>query len=282
MNHSRKINSHLSDNPLISDFINKFGSISLSELNQKADMLERIDNKYILDALELSKCGAALSDSFDILEIDWLKDFTYETTYFDTPEHLCYFEHQREKRLIFKVRTRSYLDSSETYLELKLEDRRERTIKKRLKYAPDQSQILTEEAYAFIQKHFKNYYKRDFSYTLSPSLTMRYQRITLVAKEWGERLTIDFGLDFSSLISHSEYHAPPEFIIIEAKSSHGHGIADKIFRNEKHRSTGCSKFCLSKILTWDVKKANRFLPILRKYFSHSLPPYLCSQFNKVH
>jgi hypothetical protein len=70
MNHSRKINSHLSDNPLISDFINKFGSISLSELNQKADMLERIDNKYILDALELSKCGAALSDSFDILEID--------------------------------------------------------------------------------------------------------------------------------------------------------------------------------------------------------------------
>lgn len=280
MNHSRKIVTP-SQGSDITLFTNIFEPISLVELNEKADMLERIDNKYILNAEELSKCGNALKESFDILEINGLRSFTYETTYFDTPEHLCYFEHQREKRLIFKVRTRSYIDSGETYLELKLEDRRERTIKKRLKYIPENSKQLTDEAYAFIQKHYKNYYKKDFLYSLIPSLTMTYKRITLVAKEWGERLTIDFALHFSSFIWNGQYHAPSDFIIIEAKSSHGHGIADKIFRSEKHRSTGCSKFCLSKILTGDVKKANRFLPILRKHFAHSLPSYLRSQYHKV-
>ena len=57
--------------------LSRFTPISLQALNAKAEMLERIDNKYIMPAAKLARALTALTDGFDILEIEGKRAFTY-------------------------------------------------------------------------------------------------------------------------------------------------------------------------------------------------------------
>ena len=63
-----------------------FAPISLEELNSKAEMMSRIDNKYVVDRWALERILPALLEEFDILEIDDRRAFTYDTRYFDDPD----------------------------------------------------------------------------------------------------------------------------------------------------------------------------------------------------
>lgn len=54
-----------------------FTSISLDQLNAKASMLVRLDNKYILDGPAMRDAIVRFSEAFDILEIDGLRHFTH-------------------------------------------------------------------------------------------------------------------------------------------------------------------------------------------------------------
>ncbi|HET7267280.1 MAG TPA: VTC domain-containing protein, partial [Oleiagrimonas sp.] len=73
--------------------VEPFRSISLAELNAKADMLQRRDNKYVVSGRVLEQAMDELAQYFDILEIDGKRDFTYDTCYFDDAEHSSYFNH---------------------------------------------------------------------------------------------------------------------------------------------------------------------------------------------
>jgi VTC domain len=95
----------------ITSFLEHFAPITLIELNKKAAMLERMEQKYILSKKDLSELAIPLAASFDILEIDHIRDFLYETVYFDTIDHRCFREHQQGKRIRFKARTRKYVDA---------------------------------------------------------------------------------------------------------------------------------------------------------------------------
>ncbi len=254
----------------LDSFISYFQPISLAELNTKARMLERLENKYILSREDLYTSLDALLEEFDILEIDGLRDFTYETIYFDSTDHICYTDHHRNKRLRFKVRTRKYIDADTSYLEMKLESRGNRLIKKRYNCGNIYHGIMTDEAKIFVQKEYLHHYKKEFPYSLVPSLMMSYQRITLVAKVGGERLTIDHDIHMSRADGSQSNAVPSDCIIIEVKSRHGHGIADAIFRRHNRRPLPCSKFCLGTIMNGHAHRVNLFLPILKKYFPDTL------------
>jgi hypothetical protein len=92
---------------------------------------------------------------------------------------------------------------------------------------------------------------------------MEYRRITLVAKEGGERMTIDTSLRFDA--NGVVRAVRPDMFIIETKSARGNGIADKILRGlHLHPTKSCSKYCIGMASTGAVARQNRFLPALRR------------------
>ena len=242
--------------------LSTFGTISLDGLNAKAAMLERLDNKYIVPADRLLPAFQRFSELFDVLEIGGKRAFTYATDYFDDPATQAYHDHHQGRRKRCKVRIRNYVDAGFSYLEVKLKDIRDATVKKRLKLArPTRS--LCDESLAFIDACHADMYGMPLGRDLIPVIGMEYERITLVAREGGERMTIDTRLSFRA--ANAERQAAPDMFILETKSARGNGIADKILRGEHlHPTKNCSKYCIGMAALGMVERHNRFLPALRK------------------
>jgi hypothetical protein len=240
-----------------------FQPLGLDALNAKAAMLERLDNKYVVRAPVLAAAADAFAAHFDVLEIDGRRAFTYETCYFDDPERRSYFDHHQGRRQRIKVRVRRYVEAGLCFLEVKLKDKRGSTVKKRMPYDPAKADLLDEEAMAHVRRCHESLYGRPFERELEPVLRMRYRRTTLVAREGGERMTVDSDIRF--LAGPDAFGPPPGVFIVETKSAHGHGLADAILRrHHQHPTDGCSKYCVGMGATGAVQKINRFRPAMRK------------------
>lgn len=240
-----------------------FAPISLEALNAKAAMLSRIDNKYVLDKPALMAAMPALSQYFEVLEIEGNRAFTYATRYFDTPSFEAYYEHHQGLRKGFKVRVRRYMDAGLCYLELKVKGQRGMTEKHRMPYEVADLGALTPEAKAFVSTVYSGHYGKPFLYDLHRALDIQYRRITLVAKEGGERMTIDTDLRFAFNGQRMELGC--ERFIVETKSALGRGFADRVLQRSGNRSTKkCSKYCIGTAALGLVSRHNRFLPTMRK------------------
>ena len=243
-----------------------FQSIGLEQLNAKADMLERRDNKYVVSASVLERAMDALAEYFDILEIDGKRDFAYDTCYFDDADHSAYFDHHQGRRIRCKVRMRKYVDAGLCFVEVKLKHVRGMTIKERLQRPVEMHGTFDDEAQRFVESCFRNLYQREFGRTLQPALRMRYQRVTLVAKQGGERMTVDIGMAFEGLEgSKGVRTVDAGTFLVETKSGNANGIADKILRSlHQHPTNSCSKYCIAAVALDRVHKFNKFLVPLRK------------------
>jgi len=243
--------------------VNPFSPVGLKQLNSKAAMLERLDNKYVVRETVLRQAVAELASHFDILEIGGKRSFIYETYYFDDDKNTSYFDHHQGRRQRFKVRVRKYTDAQICFVEIKLKDKRGITVKKRMDYTVEKYGVLDERAWTHIHSAYRDLYGRDFGYALMPAIEVRYQRVTLVAKDGGERMTIDFGLSFSG--NNRSHSIDENTFVVETKSANGNGIADKILRGlHQHPTKRCSKYCVGMAVLQQVQKHNKFLPALRK------------------
>jgi hypothetical protein len=246
----------------IASSLSTFGTISLEGLNSKAAMLERLDNKYIVPADRLLPAFARFAELFDVLEMSGKRAFTYATDYFDDQGAQGYHDHHQGRRKRCKVRIRNYVDAGFSYLEVKLKDTRDATVKKRLKLAHP-SRHLCDESLAFIDACHSEMYGTPLGRHLMPVIGMDYERITLGAREGGERMTIDTRIVFHA--DNGDCEAAPDVFILETKSARGNGIADKILRAAHlHPTKNCSKYCVGMAALGLVSRHNRFLPALRK------------------
>jgi hypothetical protein len=237
--------------------------IGLDTLNQRAAMMSRIDNKYVVPAERLQSIVPDLAARFDILEIDRRRAFTYATRYYDDADRSAYYEHHKGIRKGFKVRVRRYLEAGLCYLEVKVKGQRGMTEKYRMPYDPAALGWLTPEAATFAADTYEGQYGKPFGYALEPSLDVQYRRITLVAKDGGERMTIDTDLRFAS--GESRRNTGQRVFIVETKSTNGRGLADKMLRRVHERPTRkCSKYCIGMAALGQVSRWNRFLPAMRK------------------
>ena len=248
-----------------------FDPVSLADLNENAAMLSRIDNKYVLRRHHLSAMIPALADRFDILAIDHLRVFTYDTRYFDDAERSAYYEHHQGVRQGFKVRVRRYMDSDLCFLEVKVKGQRGMTEKFRLPYDPSALHQLSPDACAYASATYAEQYGKPFRYQLAPSLDVRYRRITLVARTGGERMTIDTDLHFSTPTA--TLATGTAVFIVETKSANGRGFADLLLRAAHERPTRrCSKYCIGMAALGEVSRYNHFLPAMRKLGMLSAEP----------
>jgi VTC domain len=249
-----------------------FAPISLDALNAKAAMLERLDNKYVVRGPVLRRALPRLAEAFDVLEIDARRDFVYETCYFDDPERRSFHDHQQGRRQRMKVRVRRYVDAALCFVEVKLKDKRGVTIKKRLRCDPSSFGTLDEAGRAHVESAYRDLYGREFDQPLEPVLWMSYSRTTLVAKEGGERMTIDSGIRFDG--AGAGQATDDDVFIVETKSSNGNGLADRVLRGlHQHPTNGCSKYCVGMSVTGAVARFNRFLPALRKLGAMPRPAF---------
>lgn len=246
----------------ISEGLTRFAPLGLAALNEKAAMLERLDNKYIVPEARMKVAILAFADLFDVLEIEGQRAFTYATRYFDDSARRAYFDHHQGRRKRCKVRVRHYLDARFSYLEVKLKDIRDVTVKKRLP-VPFLSEVLDDRAAEFVRTCYRDQYGEGFGAALEPVVAMEYRRITLVAKAGGERMTIDTDLAFGT--DRGVPVVAPGMFIVETKSAKGNGIADAILRGLHLHPTGrCSKYCVAMAALGEVARHNRFLPALRR------------------
>jgi VTC domain len=241
----------------------QFQAISLDDLNYGSAMLTRLDNKYLVHHQVLQAALQDFAKHFDILEINKNRLFTYESCYFDDANLRCYFDHHQGRRQRIKIRTRKYVESDLCFVEIKLKNSRGITIKKRLAYPVNQFGELNSTALAYIDEQHFELYGRGFSNVLQPTLRMSYERATLVAKQGGERVTIDRQIRFNH--ESQTYATNDDIVVIETKSKNGNGIADALLRKlHQHPSNKCSKYCVGMCITQQVNRFNNFMPTLRK------------------
>ena len=98
---------------------------------------------------------------------------------------------------------------------------------------------------------------------LSILSTVEFKRITLVARDGGERMTLDTDLVFTS--ARGTMRCGTDVFILETKSAVGRGFADLCLRRVHERPMQkCSKYCLGMAALGEVDRFNLFLPTMRK------------------
>jgi len=221
--------------------LDRFGGIGLVELDERAKLHERTDQKYVVPERTLDAALDELADDFDILDIAGRRSFVYDSVYFDGPGLPSFVHHRQGRRLRFKVRIRNYVDAGASFLEVKLKGKRRATVKRRLPLGA--SGQLDAAGLAFVAGAYATLYGRDFECELAPSVRVRYQRTTLVARRGGERITIDREVAFEGVAG--LVAADGGVAIVETKSHNGRGLADQVLRRLHQRPVAhCSKYCV--------------------------------------
>jgi VTC domain len=253
----------------VPDF-SRWSSISLADLNKRAALLDRAESKYVFASVTFESVLQLLRPDFEVLVINGLSTFTYDTTYYDTTDMLLYRQHAQGKRLRLKVRSRHYVDNRLCYFELKLKGQRDRTIKLRQPYRVEDMNVITKDAAMYVNECVETTYGQQFTQQLKPALGMRFHRVTLVGTRRPERMTIDFGLQFAKS-NGPVVEAPSSTLIVEVKSPDGRGRADEIFRASGARPDTCSKYCVGLNMARDDLSYNAFNRTLRTHFAWSPP-----------
>jgi hypothetical protein len=241
-----------------------FAPITLVDLNLAAALQRRIDHKYIVHASRFAEIARALEPTHRVLEIEGRRTFRYWTMYFDSESLSSYRGHIQRRRRRFKCRCRHYVDSGRFTFEVKLKGHRGTTVKKQMGYAAEDARAVTAEARAFVGETLREAYGYDLDEPLLPVLSTEYSRTTLASREDGERVTCDFDLRFSTPAG-DRFQIRPEFLIVESKSLHGAGVADRVLRAEGSRPTPMSKYVLGITLT-ESGRGNDFRRLLKRHF----------------
>lgn len=232
------------------NLISKHESISLKQMSDYK-LLNRVDTKFICNIQLLPEIIKQSIEQFKVQEINGSRVSQYESLYFDTPEFKSYFDHHQGKRLRYKIRFRKYIDTGDSFLEIKKKQSYTRTDKRRSAF--EITSNMNNDHFKFINKHIA------IPETgLQPTIWTLFNRTTLVGKNHLERVTIDTDVkfkDFNSKLVHL-----PNAAIIEVKRQKSSDLSPfiHILKNLGLRSFGISKYILGNISLYPQIKHNRF------------------------
>src|SRR5829696_3687907 len=128
------------------DLFTDLSAVALDEMNDRAALQRRTDNKYVVALDDLAGLVDDLADTHEALEIDGERVFDYESTYFDTPSLRCFHDHVRDRRPRFKARTRCYIATGDCYFEVKVKREDGETLKRSIDYEPDERATIRPPA----------------------------------------------------------------------------------------------------------------------------------------
>jgi hypothetical protein len=231
----------------INKVLEQFQPITLEEMDS-VKLMNRFDTKYFFNVNLITKILDVASHHYRVLEISSMRQFLYQTTYFDTPELLLYHEHQNGKLNRFKIRQRRYDCTGTEFFEIKFRTNKGQTLKSRIindsvDYLNDQTDVFLKQSTPYSIINLQKAIKNDFI------------RITLVDYNLIERVTIDFNVSFSNSNGSIEF---PHLGIVEAKqgSHSGKSHIVQIMKDLKIRPSSISKYCLGVASLYNGVKSN--------------------------
>jgi hypothetical protein len=245
--------------------------IALDELVERAGLQTRIDRKYLLPLAAAEQVVAGLAGSARVLEIGGRRDFGYASLYFDTPELTSYHLAARGRRRRFKVRRRTYLDTGQSFLEVKTRGGRGSTVKERTPDDDGHAFVLDAAGRRFIDEVLARAGVAPVAGGLQPVLGTSYQRTTLHLSGSDalsdSRVTVDTDLAWS-------VPAGPQLelaglAIVETKSSSTPSDADRRLWRHGHRPARVSKYGTGLAALHEHLPANKWHPVLRRHFDPS-------------
>jgi hypothetical protein len=237
--------------------------IGLAELVDAAALTTRVDRKYALDRRAAAALLRCLDPATRVLELDGARALAYESVYFDTPDLLSYRMAAHARRRRFKLRTRSYLDSEQSYLEVKTRGARSTTVKERIEYGLGDRDVLTPDGREYAETALDGIVAHPEELELEPTLVTRYQRTTLYLPRSGSRATIDTGLSFEG----DRTLRTPDLVIIETKSGSRASDLDRLLWAQGHRPASLSKFGTGLAALRPELPSNKWARVLRRHFT---------------
>jgi hypothetical protein len=253
------------------DPIGRLGAISLDEIIAQASLQTRVDRKYVVPLHALDVVLAGVEDDARVVEIDGVRGLGYQSVYFDTPDLRSYWLAAHGRRRRFKIRTRTYLESVQSYLEVKTRGGRSSTVKDRVPYRTEDVRVLTEEGCAYVQSVFTETGVPGVDpLTLVPVLTTHYTRTTLFLPSSGSRATIDTGLGWE--LERGKRLERPEIAILETKSGQRASAVDRMLWSHGHRPAVISKYGTGMAALAPELAANKWGRVLQEHFGRAGSP----------
>jgi hypothetical protein len=208
--------------------------------------------------------------NFAVLEVADSRAFTYETSYFDTPDLLLYRDHAQRRRRRIKVRTRRYVESDRTRLEVKAKLGHGQTQKALF----ENRQEIGSDEIALVNDAIQNLNSSErfsgLAERLQPTAVTTFQRSTMINQDEVERITLDSGL---ILDAHAKsIHMHPDLVLVEIKSPHRMSHTVRQLRRSGIHATSFSKYCAAIEATQEMRprihsaeKLARTLSIVESY-----------------
>ena len=238
------------------ELIDSMNTVCLSELDQVA-LMNRIDNKYVLDAQQVALIIPLMQNHYKVLEIEKNKIFTYENNYFDTPNLQFYYDHHNGYLNRLKVRGRKYKETETSYFEIKRKENIDRTSKIR-EITTDLISEIDEDR----KKKIQSYYRKNIA-DLKIVLQNKFNRITFTNNNQTERITLDFNIQFSD-----ENHQKTftNFFVLEIKQSKSNerSMINETLKKNNIREQSFSKYIFGVIVLKEHIRKNNFLPLIKK------------------
>ncbi|GGM66973.1 VTC domain-containing protein [Micromonospora sonchi] len=254
--------------PPIASALAEMAPVGLTELIDRAALQTRVDRKYVIPLDQLPYLVDQLVPSAQVLEIDGERVFRYESVYFDTPRLASYHCAAYRRRRRFKVRTRSYLDSAQCWLEVKISGARDSITKHRLPYH------LSDRATVHPGRDFveaalrREAIHQAVGDAFDPVLVTSYRRATLLLPATAGRVTIDTELTWQAGDSTLRL---PGLAVVESKTSSAASPADRMLWQRGIRPVRISKYATGlAALRPDLPDAP-WRRTLRRHF-HRTPP----------
>ncbi len=232
-----------------------FTPITLDEIGDAA-LLNRVETKYVVSADTLPTFLTAIRDDYRVLSIEGERLNRYKTLYFDSADFDLYHRHQAGAANRYKVRSREYVETGTTFLEIKHKTNKKRTRKQRTMTNQFLS-VIDRPSWDFLQTRYPHsvdaLYGRLFSY---------YKRITLVSRHSAERVTIDLDLSFEWEDRRKQLTDIAIVEIKRAPDAERSSVALQL-RQRRVRPTSFSKYCIGVTQLYPHVKHNNFKPQLR-------------------
>lgn len=242
----------------VSEIVSGFKRMGLNDVRQ--DFLQnRSDRKFFFEAEKLEQILPALIPEYDILEVNHRTFHAYRTCYFDTAGRDLYQWHHNGKGNRFKLRYRQY-ENGELFFEIKQKKNKNKTEKHR-KFMTSFDDLRSKDLADFL----RTITGAEMS-IYSESLMVGQKRVSLIKKDFSEKLTIDTDLKFEGLHKRFGFHS---LAIAEVK----HMVKTNSLFLQKMKEcriaeTSFSKYCMGMMFAEEHLKSNAFKPLKLKLNAH--------------
>ena len=243
--------------------------MSLARINERAALVTRTCRKYLVPVELMGPLFAGAERDFGVLEIDGRTSFLYSSTYLDTPDLRTFHAHRQGRRLRYKVRTRTYVDTDTKMFEVKSKGARGITDKARIELPMEApSDRLTWRTREFLDRALARY-RMDPPDTLAPSAVTDYRRTTVVSFSGEERVTID-----SELVGHRgewSVRMRPDVVLLEVKTRGGLTGTERRLHELGLRETRFGKYAATLSALEPGLRGNRWLRAMGRCLDHPEP-----------